>query len=191
MTDSQNALRADIERTRGELGADVDALSDKVNPSKIAERQTRRVRAAFGSVRDHVMGTADDVGSGLSHGASGVADSVSDAAHGARAKVEGNPLAVGLIAFGAGLLAASLIPASRTEQRVAAAAKEQAQPLIDGATDVAREIADDLKQPVQDAVGSVTDRAQEAAQTVAAEAQAAGQDVKDRAEQARDNVRDS
>ncbi len=36
----------DIERTRVELGQDVDALADKVTPSKIAERQTRKVRRA-------------------------------------------------------------------------------------------------------------------------------------------------
>ncbi|KHK98345.1 hypothetical protein LK09_04835 [Microbacterium mangrovi] len=191
MTDSPDALRAEIERTRGALGADVDALSDKVNPAKIADRQTRRVRAAFGSLRDHVMGAADDAGTGLGNAASDAAGSVSDAAHHARAKVEGNPLAVGLIAFGAGLLAASLIPASNAERRAAAAAKEQAQPLLDEAADVAKDIADDLRGPVQDAVGAVTDRAKAAAHTVAGEAAAAGQDVKDRAEQARDNVRES
>ena len=48
-------IRADIERTRAELGQDVDALADKVTPSKIAERQTRKVRRALTSVKDRVM----------------------------------------------------------------------------------------------------------------------------------------
>ncbi len=39
MSDSPEAIRADIERTRAELGLDVDALADKVNPSKVVDRQ--------------------------------------------------------------------------------------------------------------------------------------------------------
>jgi len=43
------------------------------------------------------------------------------------AKAEGNPLAVGLIAFGVGLLAASLIPASTKEKELASSIKDSAQ----------------------------------------------------------------
>ena len=59
MSDSPDEIRANIERTRSELGSDVDALADKVNPSKIVDRQVDRVRGAFGSVRERVMGAAD------------------------------------------------------------------------------------------------------------------------------------
>ncbi len=47
MSDSPDQIRADIERTRGELGSDVDALADKVSPSKIVERQVDKVRGAL------------------------------------------------------------------------------------------------------------------------------------------------
>jgi gas vesicle protein len=191
MTDSPDAIRAHIERTRGELGADVDALADKVSPSKIAERQTRRVRAVFGSVRNRVMGAADDAGNVAESVTADIAGGVANAAHDVKAKAEGNPLAVGLIAFGAGLLMASLIPASRKEREVAATVKEQAQPLIDEATDVAKEIVDDLKEPAHDAVGAVADRAKEAAHAVADEASEAGEGVKKRAQEAKDAVSDS
>jgi len=60
MTDSPDVLRAETERTRVELGRDVDALADKVTPSKIMDRQTTRVRRAFASMRDTVMGAAHD-----------------------------------------------------------------------------------------------------------------------------------
>ena len=43
-----------------------------------------------------------------------------------RQKSEGNPLAAGLIAFGVGWLASSLIPATRREQQVASQVKEKA-----------------------------------------------------------------
>src|SRR5687768_333929 len=104
MSTSPDAIRADIEQTRNELGADVDALADKVTPSKIVDRQVDKVKGGFRSVRERVMGAADDAGSGVGD----VKDKVIS-------KAEGNPLAVGLIAFGAGLLVASLIPASAKE----------------------------------------------------------------------------
>ncbi|MET0673686.1 MAG: DUF3618 domain-containing protein, partial [Microbacterium pygmaeum] len=134
MSDSPDVIRADIERTRQELGSDVDALADKVNPSKIVDRQVDRVRGAFGSVRDRVMGAADDAGSTLSDAGSQLGD-VKDRVV---SKAEGSPLAVGLIAFGAGLLLASLIPASAKEKDLAATVKDQAQPLVDQVTDVAK-----------------------------------------------------
>ena len=188
MTDSPDVIRADIERTREELGADVDALADKVTPSKIVGRQTDKVRGAFGSLRDRVMGVADDAGSSASdmahdmaHGAAGVARDV-------KTKAEGNPLAVGLIAFGVGLVAASLIPASDREKQLAESVKEQAQPLVDQVSSVAKEVASDLKEPARQAATAVKDSAQGAFDTVKAEAADQAGTVADRAKDARDTV---
>ncbi|MDQ1136071.1 gas vesicle protein [Microbacterium sp. SORGH_AS 1204] len=187
MTDSPEAIRADIERTRAELGSDVDALADKVTPAKIVERQKSKVHAAVGRVRDRVMGAADDTGSA----ASDLAHHAGDAAHHATEKVKGNPLAVGLVAFGAGLVLASLIPPTRAERDAAAKAKDKAQPLVEGAKDVAREIADDLKEPVQDAAAAVKDRATEAVAHVKDESTDAASTVRDRAQDAGSTVRDA
>src|SRR6476646_3478416 len=99
MSDSPDQIRADIERTRRELGGDVDALADKVTPSKIVERQTDKIKGAFGSVRDKVMGAADDVGSSVHDAGASAAGAVVDVKDRAVAKAEGNPMAVGLIAF--------------------------------------------------------------------------------------------
>ncbi len=125
MSDSPEEIRAEIERTRLNLGQDVDALADKVTPSKIAARQTDKMRAGLSGIRDRVMGAAHDGASTTSGALSDAGSSVSDAAHGVKAKAEGNPLAVGLIALGAGLLIASLFPASQKEQELAATVKEQ------------------------------------------------------------------
>ena len=157
MSDSPDEIRADIERTRQDLGMDVDALADKVSPSKIVDRQIDKVRGVFGSVRERVMGAADDAGSSLS----GAGSHVGDVKDRAVAKAEGNPLAVGLIAFGAGLVVASLIPASSKEKDLAATVKEQAQPLVDEVTDVAKEVGEHLKEPVQASVESVKESAQD------------------------------
>lgn len=187
MNDSPDAIRADIERTRQDLGKDVDALADKVSPSKIVDRQVDRVRGAFGSVRDRVMGAADDAGDALSD-AGAQADGMKDRVV---AKAEGNPLAVGLIAFGAGLLLASLIPASTKEKDLAAAVKEQAQPLVDQVTDVAKEVGEHLKEPSQQAAAAVKESAQESVTAVKQEAEIAASEVKDHAQQARENIADS
>ncbi|HYP73535.1 MAG TPA: DUF3618 domain-containing protein [Microbacterium sp.] len=187
MSDSPDEIRANIERTRTELGSDVDALADKVNPSKIVDRQVDRVRGVFGSVRDRVMGAADDAGSSLSDTASSVGD-VKDRVI---AKAEGSPLAVGLIAFGVGLVVASLFPASSKEKDLAATVKDQAQPLVDQVADVAKEVGEHLKEPAQDAVTAVKESAQDSAAVVKDEAQAAAGDVKDQAQHARENISES
>lgn len=187
MTDSPDEIRADIERTRRELGLDVDALADKVSPSKIVDRQMGKVRGAFGSVRDRVMGAADDAASSATDAGSHVGE-VKDRVV---AKAEGNPMAVGLIAFGAGLLLASLIPASSKEKDLAATVQDQAQPLVDEVTDAAKEVGEHLKEPVQASVESVKDQAQDSASAVTEEAQTAAGEVKDQAQHARENITES
>jgi hypothetical protein len=155
MTDS-DAIRADIERTRGELGDDVDALADKVRPSSIAHRQTDKIKSKFSSVRESVMGSVDDVREG------GTA---------AVEKAKGNPVAVGLIAFGLGLLASSLIPASEKEKDLAGTVKEKAEPLTAAAGDLAKETAEHLKEPAQNAASEVKAAAEDAVDSVKVRAQ--------------------
>ena len=185
MSTSPDAIRADIEQTRRELGGDVDALADKVTPSKIVDRQKDKVRGAFGSLRNRIMGAADDAGSAMSDAGSSVGD-VKDRVV---AKAEGNPIAVGLIAFGAGLLVASLIPASQREKDLAEDVKEQAQPLVDNLKDAASEAGRNLKEPAQNAANAVKDAATDAADTVKEEARDATHQVKDQAQAAGDNTR--
>jgi ElaB/YqjD/DUF883 family membrane-anchored ribosome-binding protein len=184
MTDSPDAIRAEIERTRRELSYDADALVDKVTPSKVVHRQTDKIKGAFGSVRERIMGSADDAGSSLQDASS----SVKDATHRVAAKAEGNPLAVGVMAFAAGLLVSSLIPASEKEKQLADDVKDQAQPLVDEAKQVAQQVGQDLKEPVQDAATAVKDTATDAASHVRDDAQDAAGTVRERADEARGNV---
>src|SRR5688572_23183280 len=128
-TESPEQIRADIEATRSELGADVDALADKVTPSKIVDRQKGKVKEAFGNVKNRLMGAADDAKYGASSTLHDAGSGISDAKDRVVAKAEGNPLAVGLIAFGVGLVVASLIPASEKEKDVAGSVQDSAQPL--------------------------------------------------------------
>lgn len=84
-------IRADIERTRGELGSDVDALADKVSPSSIAHRQSEKVKGRFQDVRESVMGAAQSARSSASGSASGATGQAKDVAQKGVEKAKGNP----------------------------------------------------------------------------------------------------
>jgi len=145
MTNSPDAIRADIERTRRELASDVDALTDKVTPSKIVHRQTSKVKGAVGSVKDRVMGVASDVRENAADATHSASGKLGATPSGAADATHGNPIAVGLIAFGIGWLAASLVPASDKEKEVAASVKDAAQPIVDDAAEAVKGTAENLK----------------------------------------------
>lgn len=194
-------IRADIERTRATLSSDVNTLAYEANPTTMAKRKVGRVTGTLGSVREKVMGSASDTAQSTSDATSSALASVSDTAHSAtdavqsapgavKAQTQGNPLAAGLIAFGAGLLVSALIPASEREQQAAAALQEKAQPLTDEVTDIAKETAQNLQEPAQQAAASVKDTATGAAATVKDEGTSAAQDVQDHAQNATSTVAD-
>jgi gas vesicle protein len=198
MSENPDAIRADIEETRRRLGSNVDAVADKVTPSHIVQRQTDKMKDAVSGVKDRVMGAADSMtdkvqsGTGsASDGVSRVGSAVGEAPQKLTAKAQGNPIAAGLIAFGAGLLAASLIPASEKERVAADNIKTAAEPLTTQVTDTAKEMAQGLKEPAQEAMENVKATATEAAQNVKQEGQGAAGDVKSKATDAQDNVRNA
>lgn len=174
-----DVIRADIERTREELGQDVDALADKVTPGKIVDRQKSRLRQRFAGVRERVMGVAEDVGDTTSHAASSAGDAVAQLPDKARRTAQGAPLVVGAVVAGIGFVTALLIPASDRERRMASQLREQAQPLVEKAGDAAREVAGGLKEPAKEAVEHVKDVAAESAEHVKGETQATFEHVKD------------
>lgn len=199
MSENPDVIRADIEATRARLGTNVDAVADKVTPSHIVQRQTDRVKenvrdAVFGA-KEKVMGAADHT-AGNVHSATGTAGAhlgdagaaIGDAPAQVKAKTQGNPLAAGLIAFGAGLLVSSLIPASTKEREAADALKTAAEPLTTELTEAAKHVAEGLKEPAQEAMENVKATAADATEHVKAEGQGAVADVKDRTAEAKDNV---
>ncbi len=202
MTSDPEQIRREIERTRTDLSENVNALGEKVSPSSIARRQTDRVRGAATSVKESIMGSATDakdsiMGSASTAGDAGqrtagaVSDTISEAPGTVVSKARGNPLAAGLIAFGAGMLISSLLPASQKEQQAAQAIKEQAEPVVGKLTDAAKEVAGNLQGPAQQAVEEVKSTATDAAQTVKEEGVSAAQDVKGQAQESKDTVQHS
>jgi hypothetical protein len=141
-------LRAEIEQTQARLSQDVNALGEAVTPSNIARRQVDKAKGTAVGLKDKVMGSAEDAassvhgkvsgGSGsVSGGASHLSGAVSQAPQAAKQRAQGNPLAAGLIALGAGWLLGSLLPASQKEREAVVKVKEQAQPLVGEAQDIA------------------------------------------------------
>ena len=188
--DDPEVIRRDIESTRADLSRNVDALTEKVSPSRVVGRRVDRAKDAVGSVKDKGMGSNEDpydngAGGGATDKASSVASSIGDTATSAptiaRQKTRGNPLAAGMIAFGVGWLASSLLPATEKEQEAASAVKDKASEHSDTLTAPIKEAAgnakENLRAPAQDAVQSVKGTATEATATVKDEATAAKDDV--------------
>jgi gas vesicle protein len=184
-------LTQDIERTRGDLSRDVDALADKVSPGRVVNRRVRSTRSGLSRLRDNVMGPSQQASGSVSDKASAVKDGVASGASSAtdtvRQQAQGNPLAAGLVAFGVGWLVSSLVPASekevRASQKLEDTAKEHGRPVADAAKDVgsqvggavkekATEAAQDLKGSAQESAARVKDEGSSSASSVADEARA-------------------
>ncbi|MCC2661030.1 MAG: hypothetical protein K0R37_1804, partial [Arthrobacter sp.] len=116
---------------------------------------------------------------------------ISDAPQKVAAKTQGNPLAAGLIAFGAGLLVSSLIPPSQKEREAAEALKNAAEPVTTQLTEAAKDMAQGLKEPAQEAMENVKATATDAAARVKDEGQTAVTDVKTSATDAKDHVQNT
>ncbi len=196
MSNDPEEIRREIARTRSELSDNVNLLGEKVNPSSIAKRQTARVKDAAVSVKEALMGSASDASEtgnralgAVGYTMSNVGDSVSSAPSAVARKAQGSPLAAGLIAFGAGLLVSSLLPASKVEQDAAQKVKETAEPVVTELTGAAKEVAGNLQEPATQAVDQIKSTATDAVQTVKDEGTSAVGDVKDHAAQAKDEVK--
>ncbi|MCK2212295.1 DUF3618 domain-containing protein [Actinomadura sp. ATCC 31491] len=115
------------------------------------------------------------------HGAQQAAEVVRSAPEQAMRGTQGNPLAAGLIAFGAGLLAAALIPRTQAEEQavgqlreqvgdvlepVKEAGRETAQQLGQDAKEVAGQAAQQVRQTASEAAGATADHAREQARQV-------------------------
>jgi len=132
------------------------------------------------------MGTAENATDSVS-GAAG------DAKSAVRRQARGNPLVAGLIAFGAGWLVSSLLPATSAERQGAAALKDKAQPLAENVgsqlSSAAQDIAENLKEPAREAVDQVKASAADSASTVKEEAGSTASDVKNSSQEAAAEVR--
>ena len=163
---------SDDDTDSGRLGDAKYAVQDKATEAKYA-----------------VQDKAADAKYALQDKASAVGDAVSNAPAQVKQKARGNPLAAGLIAFGAGLLVSSLIPSSEREQEAVSTLQDKAEPLKEKATEAARDVASNLREPAQEAAQSVKDTAAGGVENVKGEGASAKQDVQDQLQGSKENVR--
>ncbi len=186
----------DIEATRARLARDTDELGDKLSPHRMVQRRTEAAKGRLGSMRDRVMGSASSAGdtvtsagSSVSSGAAGAAstvgDRMGDAAHMAQARTQGNPLAAGLVAFGAGMVVSALLPPTEKEKQLGEAAvdtaREHGQPVVEEAKSMGQEVGQNLKDSAKEAAEEVTSTAQDSAETVKQETRSSAESVTDEA----------
>ena len=188
-------LAADTRRTQDAVSGDVTRLTDRVNPQQFVGTRREKVSQGLGSIKDRVMGLGASATQAAKDKAQSAADSAQDAggsAQGAagsaqdtvRDQASGNPIAAGVIAFGAGWLLSSLLPASDAEQKAAAHVEEHASGVTDSVKQSAQDVASNLKEPARDAAQSVQQSATDAANRTADHAQRASRDVKEHAHDA-------
>lgn len=216
MTTDPDQIRDEIRDTQDRLSSDVDALTEKVSPPRMVKRRTRRARTAITGLKDKLIGSAADTastardtagarastardaagsaaasaGTTISSAASSAADTVGSAPQLVRERTQGNPLAVGLIAFGAGWLVSSLIPASSAEKQLAVQVKQTVaeSPVAQQLGQAAQETTQQLRDSAMRAAQSVKDTAAEAAADVTEQARSAAGDVTARAQDAKDTM---
>jgi ElaB/YqjD/DUF883 family membrane-anchored ribosome-binding protein len=142
MGEGTGEIRADIERTRGEMGETVEALGYKTDVKS-------RARDKVSGVKDRVVGATPDSGE------------AKDQAKKAVSVAQENPLGLALGAVGVGFLVGMLVPSTSVEN-------EKLGPMADEVKEKARETGEEAlergKQVAQEAAGAAKETAQEKGQ---------------------------
>jgi ElaB/YqjD/DUF883 family membrane-anchored ribosome-binding protein len=178
MGETAEALRHDIETTREQMGGTLEAIGDRVSPGRIVARRRNRVVVWCRDVRDRVMGATDDARSSMSDRAREFGNAPETMVEGTKDRVQGSPLVAGAIAFGVGVLAGSVFPATRTERQVGRKAMEAAEPLKGELQEAGRDVAEHLREPLKEAVADVKDTATQGAQSVRDTAREGAEEVR-------------
>jgi uncharacterized protein YjbJ (UPF0337 family) len=145
---------------------------------------TEQTRHAAADAADRAKGKASHLGDVASDKAHDAAGAVRSAPQAVAQQAQGNPIAAGVIAFGVGMLAATLIPVTEVEQRAGRQLRENSGELTDRLKDVAGDVGSDLKGDAEQAVGQLKQTAQDAASTTKEQAQSSAQDAAQQTKQA-------
>ncbi|MEU4728890.1 DUF3618 domain-containing protein [Streptomyces sp. NPDC023588] len=191
-------LRTDAEYRRAHLARTVDALAERMTPRRVARRKADSVRHRVSGVKERVMGTAHDTAHDASESLSQASDSITrtakevggtvsetlqQAPSQVKQQTQGSPLAAGVMAFGAGMLAAALLPTTEVEERAGRQLREHSgevlEPVKQTVVEAAQEVREEMREPAAEAVAAVKSTAQEAAETTKEHAQSAGQETAD------------
>ncbi|MGW0390706.1 DUF3618 domain-containing protein [Streptomyces sp. NPDC003042] len=168
-------LRRDVEYRRSHVSRNVDRLTGRMAPRNVARRKVGAARHRLTSMRERVMGTAQEAAqttqSMADRAAGEIGDAVQSAPEQVKRRTQGSPLGAGLLAFGAGMVAAALLPTTEAEERAGQQLREHSdevlEPVKRTAVGAAQEMRDELREPAAEAVEAVKSTAQEAARETA------------------------
>jgi Protein of unknown function (DUF3618) len=181
-----------VQRRLRRTGMAMTNVKDKIMGSSTTQGASGawdRAASSVGETASSAASAARDTAASAASAARDTAASTASSAVGTlrsapetvRRNAEGNPLAAGLIAFGAGWLLASLLPASAPEQQLAGQARdiavEKGRPLAGQLGQAGQQAAEQLRESAQQRAESVKETAADAASTVAGEAREAATHV--------------
>ena len=195
-------VRQEIATSRADLARDVDRLAHETAPGRLTGRITRGLR----SLKNRTIGTSERAAATVSATASDAVDRLHSAGESAVDRLhqagesaagvlhdageslqkapkkvaeatQGSPIGVGLIAFGAGMLAAALVPETEAERRAAQQVAEYAGPALAPLEPAGRALASDVRDTVAAAGEEVRAAAVEAATHVQAAAREGAHEV--------------
>jgi gas vesicle protein len=178
-TEDQLRRQADDQRER--MGETLDAIGDRLSPERMIQRRKAAVGQRARRVKDTVMGSpgyVEPVARRMREQAHDATQAVQHTPEMIAEQTRGNPIAAGLIAFGGGLLLATLMPKSETEQRLVQQAQPQLQQATEQLKEAGREIASDAKEHMQEAATQVKSTGSEAADAVRDQARSSAEEVK-------------
>ena len=185
MASEADRLKRGIDATRQELVRDVGRLTEQAqHPAQLARRELGRVRAGLRSVKERVMGASEQAASTVAEAASDLPATVRAAPRKIADATSGSPVAVGIIAFGAGLLAAALIPESDAEREAVKRLSDNIGPMTEPLQQAGRALADDVRTSVEAAADELKSSAADAAANVGTAAAAGAAEVRTAATEA-------
>ena len=148
MGEDPEQLERQIEATRAKLGADIDALEEKINPKKVAHRSVESAKEKVAEVKDKVVGKVGEAKEKVSSSQGG----------------GGSEDGAGLGQKAAGL-------AGTVKEKAAplvGTAREKAQPLVEKATPAAQQVKE--KAAVRAGLDPQTADSRQVATTLAGDA---------------------
>ncbi len=158
MGEDPDAIRAQIEETRGEMGETIEAIGYKTDVKSRARDSVNEKKDAIKSKFGGIMGRANE--------ATPSTGEVKEGARQAAGVAQENPLGLALGAVAVGFVAGMLVPSTRVED-------EKIGPMADEVKDKARETGQEAlehgKQVAQDAAQSAQQTVKESSQEHAQE----------------------
>ncbi|MEU5563829.1 DUF3618 domain-containing protein [Micromonospora musae] len=196
--EARGALTRMKEKVMGTSAHMGDAAGSRMSSATDSVQQMgQQAGQRMSSAADSAQHMGQQAGQRMSSAAGSMRDEARSVGHQSREQMHGNPLAAGLIAFGAGLLVSALLPASRRERQLAGQARgmmsqqvgQHAGDLREQAGQFGHQFRDNMRQPARQAAQSVGSTAIRGAGAVREQGRSAAHQMRGQAQEAAGELR--